>query len=599
MSELVAAEHVSERTMLKYIQQLNEELGGAAKVLERQHRYYLQVNDYRRLAKLQTGHLKKSLDFNDANKRYAYIMKRLFQSESYITLDDLADELTVSKTTLNRDLKQLRQELAAYDSEIYSMTNNGIKLMIYQDYEAPIIIEHFIDGYFDLQSVIGSNNLDRVMQTCRELGLDLVTSKAIKRNLVTLKFAVQNGYRIASKIPHFHRLWILNENILKLSEELEHNFIAGINDHELDYLLSPLAFKATTLLDNHLVDEELRANETLFMRIKQQSELNSTLDFNHMYDQIQYHFLFLINRTIFHVKSSQLLPSNLLEKYPIAYDLAHVTLQLLSEKLGVKVEKAEMGYLVLYFQMELEDHKNAGKPSFEVAIVGQVGSSVIKFIQHQLDEIFEDEVVVTVFNTVEQLNANHGHYLLIFSDRPIKYSDTTTPVVRVSAAFRANELRGKLQVSLVEKAILNGTCEFNFWRFNYHKDYLSVVKQMIQARIKDGSLNREFLKSWRKREKQGSSVFENGIAIPHVVDNSGNQRILLQIGVFDRRTKYQERDVQIIFLIGIPQELNHELNKVLSQIYDLIFLIASNSNIYQGLLNFDQTQALTQITEGI
>jgi len=599
MSELVAAEHVSERTMLKYIQQLNEELRGAAKVLEKQHRYYLQVNDYQRLAKLQTGHLKKSLDFNDANKRYAYILKRLFQSESYITLDDLADELTVSKTTLNRDLKQLRQDLTDYDSKIYSMTNNGIKLMIYQDYEAPIIIKHFIDGYFDLQSIIDSYNLDRMMQICRKLGLDLTTSKAIKRNLVTLKFAIQNGYRIASKIPHFHRLWTLNKNILSLSEELERNFITGINENELDYLLSPLTFKSTTLLDNHLVDKELLANETLFMQIKQQSELNSTLDFSHMYDQIKYHFLFLINRAIFRAKTSQLLPSNLLEKYPIAYDLAHVTLQLLSEKLGVQVKKTEMGYLVLYFQMELEDHKSTGRPSFEVAIVGQVGSSVVRFIQHQLDEIFEDEVVVTVFHTAEQLNANYGHYLLIFSDRPIKYSDTTTPVVRISAAFRANELRGKLQVSLVEKAILNGSCEFNFWQFNHRENYLSVVKQMIQARIKDGSLNREFLKSWQKREQRGSSVFENGIAIPHVIDNSGNQRILLQIGVFDRRTKYQERDVQVIFLIGIPQELNHELNKVLSQIYDLVFLIASNSNIYQGLLNFDQSQALTQITEGI
>ncbi len=599
MNELIAAEHVSERTMNKYIQQLNEELNGAAQVREKQRRYYLQVDDYQQLAKLQTGHLKKSLDFNDANKRYAYIMKRLFQSEDYITLDDLADELTISKTTLNRDLKQLRQMLACYDAEIYSMTNNGIKLMLYDAYQAPIIVDHFIYDYFDLQKAVATDWLERLNRCCHQLGLDASIIKALRRNLIGLSFSIKSGHRITSKIPHFHRLWHLSGNVSCLVDVLSAGFTSDINDSELDYLMSPLAFKANSLLADELIESRLAVNAQLFQTIKQQSELNSTLNFEHMYDQIKYHFLFLINRTIFHVQTNQLLPSNLFEKYPIAYDLAQTTLKVLDDYIGISVDSAEMGYLVLYFEMELEDRKNAGQPSFEVAIVGQVGSSVVKFIQHQLDEIFEDEVVVTVFATAQQLNANYGHYLLIFSDRPIEYSDPTTPVVRISAAFRTNELRGKLQVSLVEKAILNGNCEFDFWHFDHKLPYLEAVKTMIQARIKDHSLNAEFMKSWQQREQQGSSVFENGIAIPHVIDSSKHQRILLQIGVFDRRTKYQDRDVQVIFLIGIPKELNHDLNKVLSQIYDLIFLIASNSNIYQGLLNYDNQQTLTQITEGI
>ncbi|GAJ26573.1 sorbitol operon transcription regulator [Liquorilactobacillus sucicola DSM 21376 = JCM 15457] len=122
---------------------------------------------------------------------------------------------------------------------------------------------------------------------------------------------------------------------------------------------------------------------------------------------------------------------------------------------------------------------------------------------------------------------------------------------------------------------------------------------MIQAKIKSGSLSADFLKSWEKRERQGSNVFENGIAIPHVVDNSDNERILLNIGVFDTDVKYQDRKVRIVFLIGIPQKLNHQLNKVLTQVYDLVFAVANNRNIYNNILDYDQQRALTQITEGI
>lgn len=45
MDDLVAFAHVSERTMCKYIQRLNDDLAGVAQIQEQQHRYYLQVTD--------------------------------------------------------------------------------------------------------------------------------------------------------------------------------------------------------------------------------------------------------------------------------------------------------------------------------------------------------------------------------------------------------------------------------------------------------------------------------------------------------------------------------------------------------------------------
>ena len=91
--------------------------------------------------------------------------------------------------------------------------------------------------------------------------------------------------------------------------------------------------------------------------------------------------------------------------------------------------------------MELEDQKDNASQKFKIAIVGQVGSSVVKFIRRQLAEIFQDDIMVRIFDNESQLNQDYGRYLLIFSDQPILYYDETTPVVRVSAAFRANELR--------------------------------------------------------------------------------------------------------------------------------------------------------------
>ena len=599
IDELIANEHVSKRTMTKYIQELNDDLDGIAQVHRKQQRYYIRVNDYQQLAKIQTGQLKRNLDFNDANKRYAYIIDRLIRADEYITLDDLAEGLMVSRTTLNRDIKDLRNQLDEYQAEIFSMTSNGIKLKVSKEYEVPILIENFVYDYYPTQLLAKIEKRANLKLLYEELHIETQTQVQFEKKLTSLYLAIQDGYRIEHKIPFFPRLWDNGGSISRLINIFEVIVGTKLTSYECDYLLSPLTFKANRLLSRELVEKEARNNYQVFELVKKKNTFDIALDFKHIYEQIKYHLLFLINRSLFHFKVPTILPDNVVDQYPLANDLAVLTIHVLEKKLNVNIDKVEISYLAIYFEMELEENKAGTVQTLEVAIVGQIGESVIRFIQHRLEDIFEDEIAVAVFKNVEQLDKQNAHYLLIFSDKPIRYYDQATPVVRISAAFRANELRNKLQVSFIEKAISSNLCEFTYQSLHSKDGYLCATEKMIQSKIKEGSLNASFLKFWKKREQQGSNVFENGIAIPHVMDNSDNERILLNIGVFDSDTKYQDRRVRIVFLIGIPQKLNHQLNKVLTQVYDLVFAVANNRDIYNNILDYDQQGPLTQITEGI
>lgn len=599
IDELVANEHVSRRTMMKYIQELNDDLNGIAQIHKKRQRYYIQVNDYQQLAKVQTGQLKRNLDFNDANKRYAYIIDRLMQADEYITLDDLAEALMVSRTTLNRDIKDLRNKLREYQAEIFSMTSNGIKLKVSEEYRVPLLIENFVYDYYPTQLLANIERRTNLKTLYKEFHIETQIQLQFEKKITSLYLAIQAGYRIKHKIPFFQRLWRDGKAISALSSTFELIIGTKLTRLECDYLLAPLTFKANNLLSKELVEKQLAQNYHIFELVEESSTFDAALDFKHVYEQIKYHFLFLINRSLFHFKVPTILPDNLVEQYPLANDLALLTVRVLERHFNVSIDRVEISYLAIYFEMELEENKSGPSQILEVAIVGQIGESVIRFIRHRLQDIFEDEIAVTFFKNTEQLNKQNTHYLLIFSDKPIKYHDQATPVVRISAAFRANELRNKLQVSFIEKAIVNKQCEFTYKKMDSKDGYLRATKKVIQAKIKSGSLSADFLKSWEKRERQGSNVFENGIAIPHVVDNSDNERILLNIGVFDTDVKYQDRKVRIVFLIGIPQKLNHQLNKVLTQVYDLVFAVANNRNIYNNILDYDQQRALTQITEGI
>lgn len=598
IEELMASEHVSERTMMKYIHQLNDDLKGIACVVEKQHHFYLKVDDFQKLAKIQTSHLKQSLDFNDADKRQAFILKRLFESKSFVTLDDLSEELTISKTTINRDLKGLRGKLKDYKVKVDSMTNNGIKLSVSEDFEAPIVVVKLLYDYFNLRQLMNTGRLKQYQMICNDLGIEKELEREIFRNLVALKFVKQNGYKVMEPIKHFKKMW-LNEGVLtpliKFCKEFFNN---NVSEAEFNYLLSPLSFRSNQLLSNQLVSDQLEKNKQIFMKIKDQSNVNS-IDFDHVYEQIKYHFTFLINRAIFHSFSSQILPSNLLDKYPVAYDLAQSTISQLSSFLGTNINFSEAGYLILYFEMEIEDKGDSDETYANIAIVGQVGASVKKFIEYQLNDIFDNEVKLDTFKDPDELNRSSRQFLLIFSEIPIRYSDPIVPIIRISSAFKDLELKIRVQVSLVEKAIKNLQVEFNFWELDQKKGYLKSVEKIINQKIDEGSLTKQFLSDWLKREERGVGVFGNEIVVPHIVDASGNQRILLQVGVFNQTVKYQGQSVRMIFLIGIPKELDYELSRVLSQIYDFVFLVINNNNLYQRLLNFDSAHSLAQITEGL
>jgi lichenan operon transcriptional antiterminator len=307
----------------------------------------------------------------------------------------------------------------------------------------------------------------------------------------------------------------------------------------------------------------------------------------------------MLNRVIFHVQTDNLLSNEAVGKYPIALELATATAQGLGKQVQVEIPEAEVNYLVIYFEMEIEE-QNSQRLQQKAAIVGQVSRSIKRFIIRQLNDLFQDSIEVVSFATERELIQSNERYLIIFSNRPIQVWNQTTPVVRINSVFRTDEMLCKIQVAQVEEAIAHNWCDFQVTTLDTALGYYAGTERLIETEIDQERLNQNFLKAWQRREKETNNVFENGIAIPHVIDDSpAATSILLRIGIFKQPVKYQNRPVRFIFLIGIPQKLDQNLNRTLSQLYDLIFMISRQPSLAANLLDYDDTQPLTQITEGI
>lgn len=100
---------------------------------------------------------------------------------------------------------------------------------------------------------------------------------------------------------------------------------------------------------------------------------------------------------------------------------------------------------------------------------------------------------------------------------------------------------------------------------------------MVDMLSEKGYVDEGFKERLKKREENSTMIFDKHIAIPNVINN-GSNNIILSIGVFDDKLIIDKnRDVKLVFLLGIPEELG-ENEILLIKIYNEIISISKDEN---------------------
>lgn len=125
---------VTSRTIRNDIKELNEILlrsGGAIKST-RGIGYELEINNNKKFKLFLQEMSKESLSANHSpnspEDRVHYIIRKLLLENGYLKLDDLADVLYISKSTLQHDLVEVKKILTDFQLELKSKPYHGVKV---------------------------------------------------------------------------------------------------------------------------------------------------------------------------------------------------------------------------------------------------------------------------------------------------------------------------------------------------------------------------------------------------------------------------------------------------------------------------------------
>ena len=277
LEELRSDLNISLSTLQKSIEQLNELLDSDLQIKQEGQLVSLEVYDYRRLEDILAGSLRKGSDFNSSSKRTSYLIRRLVRSSQPLLIDDLAEEIGVSRTTINKDLRQVKDLAAAYQVNILGRPNRGLEVSG-SELNLRLFYIHHVYAYFDSDSLTEESQcfLEDLYQTFKlpKKTQDLLTQGS---NLWAAKVNQQKA--------GYFTYWRLKNTAL--SDDIAADYVVMLPVHAEGYEASlartedEIEFGAALTIQNHDIPSSLRWLDAQFetenMLVAQNGKIGDTL----------------------------------------------------------------------------------------------------------------------------------------------------------------------------------------------------------------------------------------------------------------------------------------------------------------------------------
>jgi len=549
---------ISMQTLQKSIQQLNDVLAPSIQIISQDDKLMLEVYDYTELERILSGSLKRESDFNSSSKRIAYLLKRLIKSTSPLLIDNLAEEAGVSRSTLNKDLKQVKSLAESYSITISGKPNRGLEVLG-SELNLRLLYIHQVAPYFEGKTLTEATSsfLETLLQ---EYKIPKETKELLRKTISIMVERIYASRVLSCPIPYYRNDLTETPLVEKLIYHIEMTYKISLSQFEIDFLCFPFNIRFIDTLSKPSYQSEQLANifQGIVKKVKETMLVN--FDDEELFEEIKSHLGPLINRLIFHVQANDIFHGEVQTQYPFAFEMAKIAGEELSAIFGSELELSEIGYLALYFEMILRKQNSVVNGSRkQIAVVCTTGRGTAAMIIQQLRRILGNDVDITQYSEEDfNLDLNQD-YFAIFTTVPLKYKDSKSPVIQVNHLFDDQWLQEEWQ------------------RANaFHQKNLETELEKLQM-IDEGFRNRII-----DREKKQSTIFGGGIAFPHTI-NQGYAKTILMFGKLEEPYQKEDEWIEFIFLVAIPSEIERKMESELLELYDDIFRIAGEPSLKEAL----------------
>lgn len=535
--------------------------------------------------------LKKINDNTESNpiepeERVNYIVNRLLLSSEYLKIDELADELFISRSTLQNDLLNVKVVLGKFGLKIVSKPGHGVCLIGDEKERRYAISEQIVSeisnhNNSNFENIIlpeaEINFLKKiVLKQLKQANLNL-SDMSLNNLIVHIAIAckrVREGSYIqntSASISH-EKEFLVAKNIV---EQIENELNISFPDIELTYIAMHLMGtkiffnknerKSWGKLEHEIssVSKEMIkvAEEKLNMDFEEDTELLAALSL---------HLKPVLHRYENNMSIRNTMLDAIKINYPIAFEAGVSASKVLEKRFNIIVDESEIGFIALHIGAAIE-RKKTKKSIKNCLVVCTTGLGSSRLLYYKLKSKFGDRI--NIIGTTEL------HNIDLYDEKSIELIISTVPLPsNIKIPFIVVDvLLGSKAIKELENEINSTNESFSNLYLNQRTIYLQkhlktsdeVIKYICSDLIGKKLVSKEITESVLTRESTASTSFGNYVAMPHPLEAFSNDTFWSLL-TLKEPIMWNDKEVQIVCFLHVASSDMDELEPLYKELLSLL-----------------------------
>ncbi len=575
--ELATILNISSRTVRNELKEISEVLKkeGAHLISKPNSGTLLVIENYELYQSFLDSLNKNTSIPETSQERIQYLLETLLVNKSsFVKLEDLVDQIYISKSSLTGDLKEVRSFLEDYNLKLIARPGYGIRVEG-SEFDLRLCIAAFTISRLEDQT---KNGILRSIAECVQQGLidsNLKINDGSYQNLIVHLYIALQRIEEGCYVPlEKSQLDVIRNEVefkqaQKIVDLLEKRFEIEIPLTEVGYVAIHLASKRIIekqdLTDQVIIDSKV--NETI-NRMLNEILINYHIDFR---DDLELrmvlgmHLIPLNVRLQYDMNLKNPLLKQIKTRYTLAYMLAVSACGVLEKENCKIIQEDEIGYFALHFNLALERRKKT-RIKKNVLVVCSTGRGSAQLLLWKIKEEFGKDLnrieICDVFQ-LETYDLSDIDY--IFSTVAIPFQ-VNRPIVQVEVFLENKDIKAIHH-------ILNEQENFTLSKYFHPNLFLSkcnaktkeeVIDQMVKKIRKYKNVPNDFKDSVLEREKLAVTSFGNLVAVPHPNKAMGDESFVC-VAILEKPIKWDKQKVQFVFMMSLKAPVEEDM-QMFSQI---------------------------------
>lgn len=507
--------------------------------------------------------------------RIEYIIKTMINlylnDNCSIKLEELADSMFISVSSVKNDLKEVKEILNRYRVNIVSKHKQGLGIEASENDVIRCVVDlcnrrdnELVLQDFLSEEVSGSifNLKNKILKSLYEE--DLILSDIEFKNLCSTIY-------------------------IKLSRINRCNF-----DNMIRSIIEKYKFIRESIMNDNANKEKItKAINSFCKNLKLATAIDISKD-EFFIDCLYNHINNLIKKDKLGISNYNVVNNEVKIKYPYAYELAKIAKKTIEGELNIEIGEDEVSNIAVHVGGAVERYSSNNKRKiFRVIIVCASGAGTSMLINTKIQQLFKGRI--EVIKIIPSYLIDYINYLevdFLISTTPIDFDKI--PVINVSPFLTEKEIK------IIEKFMDTGYVyedvnirdffdrELFFTNLDY-KTKEEVLDFMSSALLEKDIIDEEMKCSYFEREKIATTEIGNMVAMPHGAKGNIKENKIV-VGILKEAIDWEYGKVKLVIMLALNNEKILDYEQVFSSIYhkldttSKVVSICENKN-YEKFIN--------------